>query len=49
MKIIVLQHLDVEHPGIFRNFLRDDGLSWDTIEMDAGDAIPDLADYDLMT
>src|SRR6185312_10665844 len=48
MKIIVLQHLDVEHPGIFRNFLRDDGLSWDTIEMDAGDAIPDLAAYDLM-
>lgn len=48
MKIIVLQHLDVEHPGIFRSFLRDDGLSWDTIEMDAGDAIPDLAAYDLM-
>jgi GMP synthase-like glutamine amidotransferase len=48
MKIIVLQHLDVEHPGIFRTFLRDDGHAWDTVEVDAGDTIPDLTPYDLM-
>lgn len=48
MKIIVLQHLDVEHPGVFRDFMRADGLSWDTVELDAGETIPDLAGYDLM-
>lgn len=48
MKIIVLQHLDVEHPGIFRDFLRADGLTWDTVEVEAGEAIPDLEPYDLM-
>ena len=48
MKIIVLQHLDVEHPGIFRSFLREDGQAWDTVEIDAGEAVPDLSLYDLM-
>lgn len=48
MKILVLQHLDVEHPGIFRDFLRADGLSWDTVELDQGETIPDVASYDLM-
>lgn len=48
MNIIVLQHLDVEHPGVFRDFMRADGLTWDTIELDAGEKIPDLRAYDLM-
>jgi GMP synthase-like glutamine amidotransferase len=48
MKIIVLQHLAVEHPGVFRDFLRADGLSWDTVELDAGETIPDLSPYNLM-
>jgi GMP synthase-like glutamine amidotransferase len=48
MKIIVLQHLAVEHPGIFRDLMRADGLTWDTVELDAGDPIPDLEPYDLM-
>lgn len=48
MKIIVLQHLDVEHPGIFRTFMRGDGQAWDTVEVDAGETVPDLASYDLM-
>ncbi|HIC60976.1 MAG TPA: type 1 glutamine amidotransferase, partial [Rhodospirillales bacterium] len=25
MKILVLQHLRAEHPGIFRDFLKEDG------------------------
>lgn len=48
MKILVLQHVDVEHPGIFRDFFKADGLSWDTVELDAGEPIPDVASYDLM-
>lgn len=48
LKILVLQHLAVEHPGILRDFLRADGLSWDTVELDRGEAIPDVAGYDVM-
>lgn len=48
MKILVLQHVDVEHPGIFRDFFKADGLTWDTVELDAGETLPDVAAYDLM-
>ena len=48
MKILVLQHVDVEHPGIFREFFKADGFSWDTVELDAGEALPDVSAYDLM-
>jgi GMP synthase-like glutamine amidotransferase len=48
MKILVLQHVVHEHPGVFRDFLRQDGLSWDTIELDEGQEIPDLDPYNLM-
>lgn len=48
MKILVLQHLDVEHPGVFRDFLKEDGLEWTTVELDQGDKIPDIAGFDLM-
>ena len=45
MKILVIQHLPVEHPGIFRDLLRRDGLIWDTVELDRGDQIPPLEPY----
>lgn len=48
MKILVLQHLAVEHPGVFRDFLREDGLDWHTVELDEGEPIPDLEPYDVM-
>lgn len=48
MRVLVFQHLAVEHPGIFRDFLRSDGITWDTFELDAGEKIPDLEPYDLM-
>lgn len=44
-RLLVLQHLDVENPGVFRDFLAADGIAWDVVELDAGDAIPDLAAY----
>ncbi len=40
MHFLVFQHLAVEHPGIFRDFLRADGHTWDTVALDEGDAIP---------
>ncbi|CAN1724478.1 GMP synthase (glutamine-hydrolysing) [Hyphomicrobium sp. 1Nfss2.1] len=48
MNILVLQHLAVEHPGIFRDFLRADGITWTTVELDAGEVIPDVDAFDLM-
>jgi GMP synthase-like glutamine amidotransferase len=48
LKILVLQHLSVEHPGVFRDFLREDGLSWHTVELDQGNTIPDLEAFDVM-
>ncbi len=46
MRILVFQHVDVEHPGIFREFLKEDGIAWDSVELDAGERIPELAGYD---
>ncbi|MCR9146095.1 MAG: type 1 glutamine amidotransferase [Rhodobacteraceae bacterium] len=48
MHILVLQHERVEHPGIFRQFLREDGHTWDAVELDEGEALPDIANYDAL-
>lgn len=48
MKLLVFQHIACEHPGIFRRFLRDDGIAYDTVKLDEGDAIPRLDDYDMV-
>ena len=41
MHILVLQHERVEHPGVFRKFLREDGHTWEAIELDEGEPLPD--------
>ena len=48
MHILVLQHAQVEHPGIFRNFLKEDGHTWDAVELDKGEALPDIEQYDAL-
>lgn len=48
MRFLVFQHIDCEHPGIFRSFMQADGIAWDTIELDAGEKIPALEAYDAM-
>ena len=47
-RILVFQHIEVEHPGIFRDFLAADEVAWDTVELDAGEPIPDLSRYDAL-
>ncbi len=47
-RILVFQHLDVEHPGIFREFWGQRGFQMHTVELDAGEPIPDLDDFDLL-
>ena len=34
-RLLVFQHIDIEHPGIFRDFLAEDGIPWDAVELDA--------------
>ena len=49
MKLLVLQHAAVEHPGKFREFLEEDGHTWDTIALDEGDTLPDTMEgYDAL-
>jgi len=46
MRLLILQHASVEHPGIFRSFLDEDGHIWDSVEPHCGDAFPSLDGYD---
>ncbi|MFT5111491.1 MAG: GMP synthase-like glutamine amidotransferase [Parasphingorhabdus sp.] len=47
-QVCVFQHIDLEHPGIFREFLDADGHAWQPVELDVGEAIPDLRDFDAL-
>lgn len=45
MKLLVLQHATVEHPGVFRDFLREDGHNYDVVELDQKQQLPTLDGY----
>lgn len=47
-RILVFQHLACETPGIFRQFLAEDGIEWDAVELDEGEPVPDMAAYDAL-
>jgi len=48
MRILVFQHVPVEHPGAFCHLWRENGDEWSIVELDAGQVIPDLNDFDLL-
>jgi len=48
MNILVLQHARVEHPGVFRQFLKEDGHTWTAVEMDEGEPLPALDGFDAL-
>ena len=48
MRLLVFQHIDCEHPGRLRNFLRAGGVEWTAVELDGGEPIPRLEDYDAL-
>ena len=48
MKFLVLQHINIEHPGIFLKFMKEDNINIDTIELDKNETIPNLDVYDAM-
>ena len=47
-RVLVFQHIAIEHPGVFRDFLREDGIEWTAVELDDGEPIPDLGGYDAL-
>lgn len=48
MRALVFQHVASEHPGSFRDFMKADGVVWDAVELDEGDAIPSFDGYDAL-
>jgi GMP synthase-like glutamine amidotransferase len=48
MRILVLQHLAVEHPGSFCDLWRATGHQWHAVELDEGGIIPPLDGFDLL-
>jgi len=48
MKLLVFQHIDCEHPGSLRTFLAADNVEWHAVNLDQGEAIPALEDYDAL-
>lgn len=48
MRILVFQHLAIEHPGVFRQFWRESGYRPTTVELDEGEPVPSLEDFDLL-
>jgi GMP synthase-like glutamine amidotransferase len=48
MKFLVLQHINIEHPGIFLEFIKEDNIHIDTVELDKNEKIPNLEKYDAM-
>jgi len=47
-RVLVFQHIECEHPGIFRDFLAADGIEWTAVELDEGEAIPNLHGFDIL-
>lgn len=48
MRIVVFQHVDVEHPGIFRDLWAEQGHEWVPVELDAGEPIRSFDGFDLL-
>lgn len=47
-KLLVFQHIECEHPGLFRSYLKEDNVEVFTVNFDQGDAIPELIDFDAL-
>ena len=48
MRFLVFQQIACEHPAIFRDFLEADGIAWDAVELDEGEAVPEFGGYDAL-
>ena len=48
MRVLVFQHIDCEHPGSLRQFLAEDKVEWDAVNLHLGEPIPNLNEYDAL-
>ena len=48
MRILVLQHARVEHPGAFRALLAADNHLWKTVHLNEGDVLPTIDQFDAL-
>ena len=48
MHILSLQHHPAEHAGEFRRFLKEDGHQLTAVQLDQGEALPSLDDFDAL-
>ena len=48
MKILGLQHAEVEHPGYFRKLLEEDGHSYSCVDLNKGQLLPELDNFDAL-
>jgi GMP synthase-like glutamine amidotransferase len=48
MNILVFQHLVTEHPGSFRDVMREEGHVMHAVQLGEGEAIPPLDEYDAL-
>lgn len=46
MRVLVLQHIACEPPGVFEDVLRERGVDLQRVELDEGDPLPDSRDFD---
>ena len=47
-RVLVFQHTAAEHPGSLRDYMRADHVEWTVVELDEGDAIPELDGFDVL-
>mgnify|MGYP001177101526 FL=1 len=48
MRLLVLQHSLLDHPGVMRRYMEEDGIEWDPIDTYTGCTIPPLDGYDAL-
>ncbi|MGI9623170.1 MAG: type 1 glutamine amidotransferase [Acidimicrobiales bacterium] len=48
MRLLVFQHIDCEHPGRLRHYLAEDSVDWVAVQLDRGEPIPRLEDFDAL-
>ncbi len=46
MRILVIQHSPLDHPGVMRRYMAEDGINWDPVDVFSGQPIPPLDGYD---
>jgi GMP synthase (glutamine-hydrolysing) len=46
MRVLVLQHISCEHPGVFSEVMRDRDVEQVPVELDQGEPLPDWREFD---